>query len=582
LPERELLALLTNHILGQEGVRDHGEANDLAVEFLNFIRERAGLLIEVGEKKFSFVHLTFQEYLASTRLAADMELGGAQELWKNWSDRTCDPKWHEVFRLLVENLKSESSQNYFVEQIISLNRRQENLERLYLLAGIISDGTATKSEDIDYANQKLLALTGDKRTSDYSRLISAIRSLWQKQPAALEESFRKFWRLNESGRLDVLLGALAVGLSIETINEIAAPKRLLASSSDIELCAAMFGGQPITDKVSPETAVRLTAFQNALSLGVVSNPMDNQSAVRLQGLFVNNGAEAEWYFCRSLLALLIGHGPFFDYFRFWTLYSLSEGDSLSKIQRIALKRERGEIGVDRPRSTVNKSLEKALDDAGGIGGCWGVSDRGVWNIRSVLTAKANKGKGRRRENNRLPTSEDAVLLVVDSLRLEPQGLWSSAIQQVAMPRVERDGLKLNETLLAACIQQAGRDALSDVWAFRVAIFLIYSIWLRAGTLEDVHDPVEELARLVKENDHPAVRIADDLRRAALGERVDLWWLRAAPSELPPLFNRILDASCYRDAMSLVKQERARPRGRPSAPNASSRKTARRGGGELPR
>lgn len=61
-----------------ENYLDHEESRvtDPASEaqlFLQLVRERAGLLVEVGDGQFGFVHLTFQEYLAATFLRQEME-----------------------------------------------------------------------------------------------------------------------------------------------------------------------------------------------------------------------------------------------------------------------------------------------------------------------------------------------------------------------------------------------------------------------------------------------------------------------------------------------------------------------------
>lgn len=49
---------------------------------LRFVRERAGLLIEAGDRQYSFVHLTFQEYLTATFLRKSGEAGGMPVVWQ--------------------------------------------------------------------------------------------------------------------------------------------------------------------------------------------------------------------------------------------------------------------------------------------------------------------------------------------------------------------------------------------------------------------------------------------------------------------------------------------------------------------
>jgi predicted NACHT family NTPase len=60
----DLHHFLVNYISESEkpSISDQ-DPQDSATDFLDFVRRKAGLLIEAGDQKYSFVHLTFQEYL---------------------------------------------------------------------------------------------------------------------------------------------------------------------------------------------------------------------------------------------------------------------------------------------------------------------------------------------------------------------------------------------------------------------------------------------------------------------------------------------------------------------------------------
>ncbi len=66
------------------------QASQWAGEFLQFVRQRAGLLVEIGQDRHCFVHLTFQEYFAASFLYKSSVMGGVPEyhrifvgaLWK--------------------------------------------------------------------------------------------------------------------------------------------------------------------------------------------------------------------------------------------------------------------------------------------------------------------------------------------------------------------------------------------------------------------------------------------------------------------------------------------------------------------
>ncbi len=101
-PYDDLKQFLTNHISNVEQTIDpDNDPEDLADEFLEFIKKRAGLLIEAGDQQYSFVHLTFQEYLTSSHIITKGETDGVKSIWKKISKRCNDPRWQEVIRLLV-------------------------------------------------------------------------------------------------------------------------------------------------------------------------------------------------------------------------------------------------------------------------------------------------------------------------------------------------------------------------------------------------------------------------------------------------------------------------------------------------
>jgi len=69
----------------------------LAENFLHIMTEGCGLLQEKGENLFGFLHLTFEEYLASRALMESEYLDRDAWLQENWSDE----RWKEVIRLAV-------------------------------------------------------------------------------------------------------------------------------------------------------------------------------------------------------------------------------------------------------------------------------------------------------------------------------------------------------------------------------------------------------------------------------------------------------------------------------------------------
>lgn len=123
--------------------QDH-EADQLADLFLNFIRERAGLLIEAGANLYCFVHLTFQEYLAAEYIKRQAGFGGVDFVWKQIQLHLSDPRWHEVLRLLIAGYEQPEAEAVLIGRILEL--KQPHSCVVELLGGLLVDGVVAAEE----------------------------------------------------------------------------------------------------------------------------------------------------------------------------------------------------------------------------------------------------------------------------------------------------------------------------------------------------------------------------------------------------------------------------------------------------
>ncbi|MEM7010240.1 MAG: NACHT domain-containing protein [Verrucomicrobiota bacterium] len=131
---------LTNYIEQIERPR-HEDPVELAKEFLKFVRERAGLLIEVGDRQYSFVHPTFQEYLAASDIRGKIEIAGVDLVWEIIKDFAAKDHWHDVIRLLVGELRNPRAQEQIIERLIPADPfGAGSVELALLTAGCLLDG----------------------------------------------------------------------------------------------------------------------------------------------------------------------------------------------------------------------------------------------------------------------------------------------------------------------------------------------------------------------------------------------------------------------------------------------------------
>lgn len=221
VPFEQACDFLARHIQETENVAELEDAHDIAADFFDFIKRRAGLLIEVGDQQYSFVHLTFQEYLASTYLCAKMELGGAELLWSELTGKISDSRWHEVLRLLVAGMRSGESQSYLVEQLLTTPTGPVTIASPLLLGGLLLDGIEAAEAERELVVQGLFQACVTVPDLDGTwRLIATLRALaerWSDNPDPLESGFALAWRhCSPELRPRLVLAGVAAGARAAT------------------------------------------------------------------------------------------------------------------------------------------------------------------------------------------------------------------------------------------------------------------------------------------------------------------------------------------------------------------------------
>ena len=147
-PFDDLVSMLSAHIREIERwPADKGEPEDEAADFLSFVRQKAGLLVEAGPELYSFVHLTFQEYLAARHIITRSEArGGDTFVWQVLKDRIDQPRWNEVARLLVAARDSEESQRNLIGRILGAADAEHSVTISALVGGLLLDRVPAAEE----------------------------------------------------------------------------------------------------------------------------------------------------------------------------------------------------------------------------------------------------------------------------------------------------------------------------------------------------------------------------------------------------------------------------------------------------
>jgi HEAT repeat protein len=131
----ELFRQLWKEIEAKKKCEPH-EAKEEASRFIDFIRQRTGLLNEQGRDRYAFVHKTFQEYLTAEEIfdRADVE-DDTEIILDHFRQHLHDQHWREVLLLLVSKLKGKKAQKAIQAVWAAESEYEQWLNRDLLFAG---------------------------------------------------------------------------------------------------------------------------------------------------------------------------------------------------------------------------------------------------------------------------------------------------------------------------------------------------------------------------------------------------------------------------------------------------------------
>ncbi len=166
-------------------------ARRMAQDFVELMRRDTGLLQERGYRRFGFLHLTFEEYLAARGLLESVTVDDPDGLFQIYSR---EPRWREVLRLAIGSAPQREAQRLLLHLLATPPPR----DHAVVLAGeclldIGHNGASQRAWEQTIA--ELLALLADPATSLESRLAAS----------------RLLGQLGDPRRLDVASGDAVAG-----------------------------------------------------------------------------------------------------------------------------------------------------------------------------------------------------------------------------------------------------------------------------------------------------------------------------------------------------------------------------------
>ncbi|HEV2762119.1 MAG TPA: hypothetical protein VGV38_03915, partial [Pyrinomonadaceae bacterium] len=280
VPYRELHKFLKEYIAGNEPPDLNDEPEDVAEAFLEFIKKYAGLLVELGDGRYSFVHLTFQEYLTASFIRRESLIGGADKIWETIEAVCHDSRWHEVIRLLVAELESDTSQEFLVEKLLQHTSGGGRAAKARLLGGLLIDGVAGAEsftqEILEELFESALAAENVEELRPLNSLLGSWRAKESAHEQAVYDTLAALWpkTAGDERRLGLVLAAVAAGLPTEKILELTGD--YLDTRHPSGQLFHLFFAEPADGKVAlelPPHIDRLWAGQDLLPLHGMSGAL---------------------------------------------------------------------------------------------------------------------------------------------------------------------------------------------------------------------------------------------------------------------------------------------------------------------
>jgi hypothetical protein len=544
VPYREVHAFLTEHIARVERPSDaEREPRDLADEFLTFVKKRAGLLLELGDNQYSFVHLTFEEYLTSTYIITSNEKEGATGIWRSIKELWTDPRWHEVVRLLVAGLKSGETQCFLIKQMLSMRSHRAETSSARLLCGLLLDAIEPAEERREEILRRLISRACKAETVEDLRVLAGMLRSWLGKEPANESTV---WTILDGrarktavarDRQALALVASVLDLTKTRIREFRG--QVVAHTKGAAGLVQLFLDDSLKTKDLRSLEVpldRLFALQDVLC---VHSSVANFIAAAGQALASSAGPRVgnRRAFDQQLITLRYpdqsGRGPFTDLM--WNVLRIgrSAGTFLESVAPDLPGGLRPGVVQDRGR-VVELALKLALPagrDSDRVGVPAGARARALdlgLDLELPWTQNLHRYEERFLESpapwSLILSSPELYGPFLDSLcdafGLEPRAQWWEALRVRFLPTVPDRIVLVREAWWKEVERAFASRKAGEADLYGAAWQLIFDAWLyMAGcSKQQAKSIVARLADMTRKRDDPPLRIAHCIRDLIYGDR----------------------------------------------------------------
>jgi hypothetical protein len=598
VPYADLSKFLTAYIkTNEKQVDPNDEPEDLANEFLRFVKKRAGLLVELGDNQYSFVHLTFQEYLTASYIKTNSELEGIAKTWENIKEIFYEPRWHEVIRLLIAGLDSNASQQFLVERILAHKANGQQSAKAQLLGGLLLDGVEAAEEHEGDILRELLEASIGADDVEQLRPTNTLLNSWLTKESPNEESLCEAFaalsggRVTKQQKLNLTLVAAAIGLPKEKQLELA-DKFFDSDSVDADIFYLLFGDRPVA-KTSPNLIQRIAPLWATQDYYALISAISNFIAAVCQSItgFMSPEIAANRLFEGQLVSLagstIEVYGPF-RHFAFRSSLFIQEAPAIHNLlarrtltrdmsnARVLFNAVRQSIG---PKASENENLSRESVMNRAKLRMKFMEQRqdviGHLTDRSFLMMEISGSEDFGAEFFSNPNIYTRIInTLCDTLKLEPRGHWWEALRVDFIPRIQYRVPQFNGNTWSKVEASFDSDTADEAEEFLAAWLLFFDSWLYIhqyyASPED--SPFGNLAVLTRDSVAPALNIAHCIRDLAFGDesRIDDFVMMVSSDE--PAYRSIFERCHFRDAPD---EKGTRPRKVTRKPAKKAKKVSRK-------